>query len=259
MRVVLTIAGSDTSCGAGIQADLKTFQRCGVYGVCAVTAITSQNGNIVTDVLPLPPRIVLEQMDALLGEMRIHAVKTGMLWGEGIVKAVWQGLLKHRPAHLVIDPVIASHGGTRLLSQRAQKALVSHLFPLADLITPNLPEAEEIAGITINNKRDILEAARRLKDYGPRAVLIKGGHGEGAATDWYYDGETLSSLKASRKPRGKLHGSGCILSAAVAAGLAKGIPLMRAVSAGKAYVTREIRCSWRTGAGASLARHGLRG
>ncbi|MEJ2744589.1 MAG: bifunctional hydroxymethylpyrimidine kinase/phosphomethylpyrimidine kinase [bacterium] len=256
MRIVLTIAGSDSSCGAGIQADIKTFQRCGVYGVCAVTAVTAQSGNFVADVLPLPAPIVSKQMDAVLGEMRVQAVKTGMLWSEGIVRAVWRGLLKHRPPHLVIDPVIASHSGTRLLSKRAQKALINHLFPLADLITPNLPEAEEIAGMTIRSRGDLLEAAERLKGFGPRAVLIKGGHGEGEATDWYYDGRALSSLRAPRKARVKLHGSGCILSAAITAGLAKGMPLIKAVRTGKAYVTREIRGAWRTGAGSSLARHG---
>jgi len=255
MRAVLTIAGSDSSCGAGIQADLKTFQRCGVYGVCAVTAVTAQDSARVMDVLPLSPRIVSEQMDAVLREVRVHAVKTGMLWSEGIVIAVWRSLLKYRLPHLVIDPVISSHRGSRLLSRRAQKALVRYLFPLADLVTPNLPEAEEIAGITIRHQADILEAAKRLRAHGPRAVLIKGGHGGGGATDWYYDGKGLSALDAPRSARGKLHGSGCILSAAIAAGLAKGMPLRRAVRAGKAYVSREIRHAWKIGTGASLARH----
>lgn len=255
MQVALTVAGSDSSCGAGIQADLKTFQGCGVYGVCVVTAVTAQDGNRVTDVLPLPPRIVSKQMDAVMGGMRVHAVKTGMLWSDGIVKAVWQCLLKHRPPHLVIDPVIASHGGTRLLSRRALKALVSHLFPLADLVTPNLPEAEEITGVAVKSRSDVVEAAKRLMGFGPRAVLIKGGHGKWGATDWYYDGKTLSMLTAPWKARGNLHGSGCILSAAIAAGLAKGMPIMRAVRAGKTYVSREIRGSWGTGAGSSLARH----
>lgn len=256
MNVALTIAGSDSSCGAGVQADLKTFQRCGVYGACAVTAVTAQDGDRVADVLPLPPWIVSRQMDAVLGRMRVHAVKTGMLWSEGIVKAVWRGLLRHGPAHLVIDPVIASHGGTRLLSRRALKALVSHLFPLADLVTPNLPEAEEIAGMAIRGRNGLLEAAKRLKGCGPGAVLIKGGHGEGGATDWYYDGKALTALKTPRIWRGKLHGSGCILSAAIAAGLAKGMPLIKAVRTGKAYVSREMRRAWRVGAGSSLARHG---
>jgi hydroxymethylpyrimidine/phosphomethylpyrimidine kinase len=228
----------------------------GVYGVCAVTAVTAQNGSLVTDILSLPPRTVSKQMDAVLGGMRVHAVKTGMLWSEGIIKTVWRGLLKHRPPHLVIDPVIASHGGTSLLSKSALNVLLNHLFPLADLVTPNLPEAEEIAGMAIATRGDVLEAAKRLKGFGPRAVLIKGGHGDGEATDWYYDGKALSMLTAPRKTGGNLHGSGCILSAAIAAGLAKGMPLMKAVNAGKAYVTREIRRAWKTGAGPSLARHG---
>ncbi|MCX6340011.1 MAG: bifunctional hydroxymethylpyrimidine kinase/phosphomethylpyrimidine kinase [Candidatus Aureabacteria bacterium] len=255
MRTVLTIAGSDSSCGAGIQADLKTFQRCGVYGVCAVTAVTAQDSARVTDVLPLSPRIVSEQINAVLGEMRVHAVKTGMLWSEGIIIAVWRSLLKYRIPHLVIDPVITSHGGSRLLSRRAEKALVRHLFPLADLVTPNLLEAEEVAGITIRGRGDILEAAKRLRAHGPRAVLIKGGHGGGGATDWYYDGTALSTLRAPRSARGKLHGSGCILSAAIAAGLAKGMPLGKAVRAGKAYVSREIGRAWQIGKGTALALH----
>ena len=255
MRTVLTIAGSDSSCGAGIQADLKTFQRCGVYGVCAVTAVTAQNSAHVMAVLPLSPGIVSEQIDAVLGEMRVHAVKTGMLWSEGIIIAVWRSLLKYRLPHLVIDPVIASHGGRRLLSRRAEQALVRYLFPLADLVTPNLLEAEEVSGVTIRRKGDILEAAKRLRAQGPRAVLIKGGHGDGGATDWYYDGKGLSSLNAPRSRRGKLHGSGCILSAAIAAGLAKGMPLRSAVRAGKVYVSREIRCAWHIGKGTALALH----
>ncbi|MCX6355307.1 MAG: bifunctional hydroxymethylpyrimidine kinase/phosphomethylpyrimidine kinase [Candidatus Aureabacteria bacterium] len=255
MRVVLTIGGSDSSCGAGIQADLKTLQACGVYGVCAVTAVTAQDSARVARVFPIPPTAVSSQIDTVVRELRVGAVKTGMLWSRGNVLAVRRSILEHGLRNIVVDPVLASHRGVRLLSREAYGALLRYLLPLADLVTPNIPEAEEIAGITISREKDIDEAARRILDRGPRAVLIKGGHGRGAVADWYYDGRQRVPFRSTRRRNVKLHGSGCILAAAIAAGLAKGMPRVAAIRNGRAYVERQMRKAWVTGRGGALALH----
>lgn len=240
MRAVLTIAGSDSSCGAGVQADLKTFQRFGVYGVCAVTAVTAQTGARVTRVMPLPPAMVSSQIDAALGAVRVHAVKTGMLWSASIVIAVRRSIMRHRLRRLVIDPVLSAHSGRRLMSPEGMRAMVRYLFPLADLVTPNIPEAEELAGIRIRGEGDILEAARRMRGQGAQAVLIKGGHAQGEAVDWFCNGTRLVPLGGRRVGGVKLHGSGCILSAAIAAGLAKGMAMEQAVHDGRSYVRQQL-------------------
>jgi hydroxymethylpyrimidine/phosphomethylpyrimidine kinase len=209
----------------------------------------------VERVFPLPPLLVSAQIDAVLREISVDAVKTGMLWSEGIVMAVRQSILRHALRRVVIDPVIASHGGARLLTARAREAMLRYLFPLADLITPNASEAGQLAGVRIRHERDILEAAKRLMERGPRAVLIKGGHIAAGATDWYYDGRLLQSFKAAWRRGPKLHGSGCILSAAIAAGLARGLPIEDAVRTAKNYVGREMRRAWPAGRETGLALH----
>ena len=255
IRAVLTIAGSDSCCGAGIQADLKTFQRYGVYGVCAVTAVTAQDGSRVDAVFPLPPRAVSSQVEAVLRAACVCGVKTGMLWNEGTIRAVAKSIALHSLGPLVVDPVITSHAGRRLLAHGAEKALVRHLFPLADLVTPNILEAERLTGIAIAGERDILRAARRLIALGPRAVLITGGHAPGPAADWFYDGTALSIFTADRIRGGRLHGSGCILSAAIVAGMAKGMTVTQAIELGKHYVRRQIELSCGAGGVPPLAPH----
>lgn len=179
MPAVLTIAGSDSCGGAGLEADLKTFGRCGVYGLCAVTAVTAQDGVRVYGVFPVRPAAVVAQAEAALRAGRPEAVKTGMLWSAGIVEAVARFLAARRLRRFVLDPVLATHGGDPLALPGAGRAMVRRLFPLAALVTPNLREAEEISGVKIRGAVGLEEAARRILGKGPRAVLIKGGHGEG--------------------------------------------------------------------------------
>ncbi|MCX6356436.1 MAG: hydroxymethylpyrimidine/phosphomethylpyrimidine kinase, partial [Candidatus Aureabacteria bacterium] len=200
---VLTIAGSDPTCGAGLQADLKTFQSYGVYGLCAVTAVTVQDGARVSGIAPIAPALVAAQIDAALSVARVRAVKTGMLWSGGVVRAVRRMILKHRLRNLVVDPVLASHEGERLSGNDLRDVLVRCLFPLARLVTPNIPEAGRLAGITIEETADIFKAARLIHAMGPGAVLIKGGHGRGPAVDWYYDGRRFSPFIA-RRQQGRL-------------------------------------------------------
>jgi hydroxymethylpyrimidine/phosphomethylpyrimidine kinase len=256
MRVVLTIAGSDSSGGAGVQADLKTFQASGVYGVCVITVVTAQNSRRVCRVYPLSAGAVQAQIDALLADVAVDAVKTGMLWNESIIRAVRRSIERHRLRPLVVDPVILSHGGDRLLTRTAEDALIKNLFPLADVVTPNIHEAERLAGLQIKRRKHIIEAARRIAEKGPGAVLIKGGHRGRQATDWFYDGNDLSTFTLQRVARVSMHGSGCILSAAIAAGMAKGLTPAMAIRKAKAYVTKEIRRSWKIGRGGiTLALH----
>ena len=255
MPAVLTIAGSDSCGGAGLEADLKTFSRCGAYGLCAVTAVTAQDGVRVYGVFPMRPAAVVAQAEAALRAARPKAVKTGMLWSAGIVEAVARFLRARGLRRLVIDPVLATHGGVSLALPGAGRAMARHLFPLAALVTPNLREAEGIAGVKIRGARGLDEAARRILEMGPRAVLIKGGHGEGEATDWLFDETGKRPFSAARVCGARLHGSGCILSAAIAAGLARGLGLDAAVRQAKAYVGRQIGGALRGAPGALLAAH----
>ena len=255
MKIVLTIAGSDSSSGAGIQADIKTFQRCGVYGVSAITAVTAQSAARVGKIFALPSGFVAAQISAVERVMKVAAVKTGMLWSEGIVRAVSRKISACRLSPLVVDPVIVAHSGRRLLSREAEKAMVRLLFPLADLVTPNIHEAERLTGVKIKGPGDVAETAKRLLEKGPGAVLITGGHMGRNATDWFFDGRRLLTFTSERVEGANLHGSGCVLSAAIAAGLAKGLPMDKAIRFGKRYVTRELKRSWKTGGGVSIALH----
>ncbi|MDD5556196.1 MAG: bifunctional hydroxymethylpyrimidine kinase/phosphomethylpyrimidine kinase [bacterium] len=255
IRTVLTIAGSDSSAGAGMQADLKTFQRCGVYGVCALTAVTAQTPSRVRGVYPLPAEAVVRQILAAARSARPDAAKTGMLWSEETVEAVSECLGRLGIRRIVVDPVLASHRGNPLIRSDGRGALVRRLFPMAAIVTPNLPEAARLAGMRIRGPRDVAEAARRLLATGPGAVLIKGGHFGGKATDWFSDGGAVVPVAAGRVAGVRLHGAGCILSAAIAAAMAKGASPLAAVRAGKAYVGRQIRAAWRRGGGDSVALH----
>lgn len=263
----LTIAGSDSGGGAGIQADLKTFAALGVWGASALTAVTAQNTRTVLDFLPLPPPLVVRQIEAVWDDLDIRAVKTGMLATAAIIEAVAEALLARgvgRPSAppLVVDPVMVSATGCDLLEPGAVQALRERLLPLATLVTPNLPEAERLAGLKIDSHSDLKEAACRILALGPRAVLIKGGHlkerqREAAsgpfrnggielpppaaeAVDLLYDGETFRELRAPRVPVPDVHGTGCTLSAAWAAYLAKGLSLPEAAAAAKEFISSAI-------------------
>jgi hydroxymethylpyrimidine/phosphomethylpyrimidine kinase len=250
LKVVLTIAGSDSGGGAGIQADLKTFAAHGVHGACAITAVTAQNSVHVVEAMPLEPRLVVAQIEAVASDMRVAAAKTGMLATVGIVQAVAGAVARLRIPHLVVDPVMVAKGGDRLIEADAVRAYVDALFPLAEVVTPNLPEAEALLNRPVATLREMADAARALRSLGPRAVLVKGGHLEGGeAVDVFFDGGETVELRAPRVPTTNTHGTGCTLSAAIAARLAGGDSVLDAVRGAKAFLTEAIRASYQVGSG----------
>jgi hydroxymethylpyrimidine/phosphomethylpyrimidine kinase len=234
---VLTIAGSDSGGGAGIQADLHTIAAHGLHGVCAITAITAQNTRGVTAVHPCPAAIVQAQIDAVFDDFAVAAVKIGMLASAELIRAVAGSLRRHAPSALVLDPVMVASSGARLLDADALDALVAELFPLATLVTPNLPEAALLLGEGEIERGQMADAVARLARLGSQAVLLKGGHlGHGEVEDWLEHGQPQPVV--FRHPRLPLegHGTGCTLSAAVACGLAVGMPLVDACRAAGDYI-----------------------
>ncbi len=255
-RRVLTIAGSDSGGGAGIQADLKTIAALGCYGASAITALTAQNTTGVRAIHPVPPAFTAAQIDAVLEDIGADAVKIGMLYSSELIRTVAQSLRRWGARHIVLDPVMVAQSGDRLLREEAVEALKEQLIPLADLITPNLPEAEVLLGRPLRGAAEMEEALPDLGRLGSRAVLLKGGHLEGAeSTDLLYvphEGRTVA-FSSPRLATRNTHGTGCTLSAAVAAGLAKGRPLLEAVREAKAYLEAALRA----GAGYAIGRgHG---
>ena len=252
-RVALTIAGSDSSGGAGVQADLKAFAACGVFGASAITALTAQSTTGVRGVHAVPAAFVVEQVEAVLDDLDVGAVKTGMLATAQVVQAVAD--LADRLPHLVVDPVMVASSGARLLEVAAERAYVDALLPRAAVVTPNLHEAQVLLGATITTLEEQRQAARALGELGPRAVLVKGGHavdGTGdEAVDVLWDGDHLLELRAPRVAGINDHGTGCSLASAIAAGLAKGDGLVEAVAGAKAYVARALAggADWRLGRG----------
>ena len=251
----LTIAGSDSGAGAGIQADLKTFAAFGVYGTSVITAITAQNTVGVTKILELPADLVAAQLDAVVEDIGAQALKTGMLANSAIIEIVAEKIREHRLHNLVVDPVMVAKGGDLLLRPEAIEALRSRLIPLAVIVTPNLPEAEQLTGIPGSRLQDIKESARRIIAMGARSVVIKGGHRKGPATDIFYDGKKFRELSAPRVRTPNTHGTGCTFSAAIAAGLAKGEKLENAVVQAKRYITQAIRKGFPIGSGHSPVHH----
>jgi len=251
----LTIAGSDSGAGAGIQADLKTFAAVGVYGTSVITAITAQNTVGVTRVLELDPDLVAAQIDAVIQDIGTDALKTGMLANSAIIEVVAEKIREHHLENLVVDPVMVAKSGDPLLREEAVEALRSRLIPLATIVTPNLPEAERLTGIHSTRDRDVKEAARRILEMGAKSVVIKGGHRRGPATDLFYDGKKFRELSAPRVRTPHTHGTGCTFSAAIAANLAKGEKLENAVAQAKRYITRAIRRGFAIGSGHSPVHH----
>lgn len=240
--IAVTIAGSDSGGGAGIQADLKTFSALGVYGASVITALTAQNTRGVTAIHEAPADFVRAEIDAVFSDLAVGAVKIGMLASPELIRTVAAGLRGYGQSRVVLDPVMVATSGDSLLKAEAVATLREALFPLASLITPNLPEAGKLLARTVGETPDdMLAAARELLSLGPKAVLIKGGHGTGAeSADLYLDGEGEHWLTAPRHATRNTHGTGCTLSSAIAAGLAKGLDLAAAVAEGKAYVTAAI-------------------
>ena len=245
--IALTIAGSDSSGGAGIQADLKTFAALGVYGASVIAALTAQNTQGVTAIHDVPPDFIAAQIDAVYSDLAIGAVKIGMLSQIAAVEAVRQGLTRHKAANIVLDPVMVATSGDRLLAPNAVEALRRELVPLALVITPNLPEAAALTGgLPARDEREMELQARQLLELGPAQVLIKGGHGEGAQSVDLLVGEgEVVRLVAPRIATRHTHGTGCTLSAAIAAGLAKGMAVADAARAAKQYVTAAIAAAGR--------------
>lgn len=253
--IAMTIAGSDSGGGAGIQADLKTFAALGVYGASTLTAITAQNTVTVTAVHELPTDIIAAQIEAVITDIGVDAVKTGMLSSAGIVEAVAQELQRHGICNLVVDPVMVAKSGDALLRHEAIESLKSRLIPLAVLVTPNIPEAEALTGMTISTDEEMQEAARQIIAMGARAVVVKGGHLSGPASDLLYDGNDFTRFTSERFNTINTHGTGCTFASAAAAGLAQGKSLWDAVAQAKDFVTEAIRNSYPLGHGHGPVHH----
>ena len=254
MPVALTIAGSDPSGGAGIQADLKTFHQFGVYGEAAITLLTVQNTVGVTAIEILAPDFVAAQIHAVVEDIPPHAVKTGALGNRAMVEAVAYELAAIR-CPIVVDPVMISKHGAPLMSDDARQAVLAILMPLATLITPNLHEAEAMTGLPVTNLDQMYEAARLLAGLGAQAVLIKGGHLAGAAIDLLYDGKEFLQFESERLDTPHTQGTGCTYSAAITALLARGLTLTDALPRAKKYITEAIRTNPGLGQGHGPVNH----
>lgn len=257
LPVVLTIAGSDSGGGAGIQADLKTFHACGAHGVSATTSITSQNTQGVQDRYDLPAKVIASQLDSIFEDFDIAALKTGMLANVDIIRVVAEALRRSPHGPLVVDPVMISSSGTHLLDLEAVNSLVRELMSQADVVTPNLPEAEALTGRPIASLEDMREAAQRIcEETGCRYVLLKGGHLAGeSATDILFSGggRELTEFSEPRLAVKDVHGTGCVLSAALACGLAHGLAMPEAVTQAREMVRLAIRNSLSVGHGSGPA------
>ena len=256
MRTALSIAGSDSSGGAGIQADLKTFQAHGVFGMTAITAVTVQNTRKVYDIQEISPDIVKGQILCLFDDIAIHAVKIGMVSAIALIEAIAEALRQVERPPVVLDPVMISKSGYALLKEEAQQALVATLFPLAEVVTPNIFEAERLVGHAIGSVDDMQTAAREILDLGARKVVVKGGHlGDTQATDVLYDGQTFRELTSPRFDTPNTHGTGCTFSSAIAANLALGHPFFDAVANAKTYISGAIRNALPIGRGHGPTHH----
>lgn len=253
----LTIAGSDSGGGAGIQADLKTFSALGVYGASAITAVTAQDTKRVYSFVEMEPEFVVAQIDAVLGDIGADAVKTGMLASAAIIEAVSEALERWEVTTVVVDPVMVAKGGDKLLRDDAVEALRRSLLPRALIVTPNIPEAEVLVGHSIRSPQDIEAAAREIHSFGTRNVLIKGGHLDDPlnAIDFLFDGQGMREFRAGRVETTSTHGTGCTFASAIAAGLAKGESLPNAVLLAKAYVTKALQSAYPLGGGHGPVHH----
>ena len=257
MFKVLTIAGSDSCCGAGVQADLKVINALGASGTSAITAITAQNTLGVSSVFNVPASVVGQQIDAVISDIGADSLKTGMLVSKEVVEIVCDMFRKYSLKNLVVDPVITSHKGERLLSDEGVKKLVSDLIPLSCLVTPNIPEAEILTDRKIENLSDIKDAASAIFEQGASNVLIKGGHVDnyenGEIIDLFYDGEEFRCFSEKRVDIDNVHGTGCIYSAAIATELAKGNKMISSITVAKKFITKIIKESSMPGKGNRLA------
>lgn len=255
MKTALTIAGSDCSGGAGVQADLKTMSALGVFGMSVIVSVVAENTARVLSIEDISPKVIADQIDAVFEDILPDAVKVGMLSTPACMEAVAAGLKKYRPRHVVIDPVMYAKNGSPLMQESAISALRSTVLPLATLLTPNIPEAEKLAGMEISSEADMREAARRIQALGPQNVLVKGGHAQGEARDVLLCGEDFHIFASRRIPTKNTHGTGCTLSSAIAAYLARGEVLPEAVRKAKEYVTGAIEHALPLGHGCGPTHH----
>ncbi|NMA42264.1 MAG: bifunctional hydroxymethylpyrimidine kinase/phosphomethylpyrimidine kinase [Oligosphaeraceae bacterium] len=255
LRHALSIAGSDSGGGAGIQADLKTMAAHKVFGMSAIVAVTAQNTQTVSAVHDLPAEMVRKQIDAVFSDIRVDAVKIGMLSSVELIQTVAACLRRWQPPFVVLDPVMVSKSGCALLREEAVSTLREELLPLADLITPNMPEATKLCGIKIDTRQQMLSAARALQQKGAKAVLLKGGHSSEHADDLLCDGEKEIWLCGTRIEMRNTHGTGCTLSSAIAANIANGMGLAEACRRAKEYVRRAIAANLDIGKGCGPLHH----
>lgn len=255
MKHLLTIAGSDSSGGAGIQADLKTFAAHGTFGMSVITAVTAQNTQGVTMVQDIDAEVIEAQINAVFDDIRVDAVKIGMVSRPEIIKTIADRLRYYKPQIVVLDPVMISKSGYPLLAPEACETLVKELLPLATLVTPNLPEAEVISGMKVTTKEEMRLVAEQILELGAKAVLVKGGHLNGSADDLFFDGSSELWFMGERIDTKNTHGTGCTLSSSLAANLAQGLSLADAVAASKSYVTEAIEYSLPIGGGCGPTHH----
>ncbi|WP_227765566.1 bifunctional hydroxymethylpyrimidine kinase/phosphomethylpyrimidine kinase [Zhaonella formicivorans] len=255
MKKVLTIAGSDSSGGAGIQADLKTFSAHGVFGMSVITAVTAQNTQGVWAVQDIEPEIIGKQITAVFEDIQVDAVKIGMVSQENAIKTIAHGLVKFGAKNVVLDPVMISKSGFNLLQPEAKEALIAELLPLAVIATPNIHEAQAITGMEIRNIQEMEEAAEVIFQMGPRNVLVKGGHLDEEAVDVLFDGKEMHHYKSHRIHTKNTHGTGCTLSSAIASNLALGYSVPEAVEKAKQYITIAIEHSLAIGKGVGPTNH----
>ena len=256
IKVALTIAGSDSSGGAGIQADLKTFQALGVFGASAITAVTVQNTQKVYAIQEIEPRIVHDQIVCLFDDIAIDAVKIGMVASVPLIDAIAEALEKVDAPAVVLDPVMISKSGYALLNQDARTALIDKLFPLSEVVTPNIHEAEALTNQTIGSEAQMQDCAIRILELGAAKVVVKGGHLQGAfATDILYDGQRFESIQSPRIETHNTHGTGCTFSSAIAAHMARGFPFFEAVTHAKQYISGAIANALDIGKGHGPTHH----
>ncbi len=255
IKRILTIAGSDSGGGAGIQADLKTITVLGGFGMSVVTALTAQNTRGVWGIHKVPASFVAAQFDAVVSDIGVDAAKTGMIASRSIIRIVAVKIREYGIGNLVVDPVMVAKGGASLMEKAARNALVDELIPLARVITPNIPEAEVLTGMEIRGMDEMERAAEAIACMGAKSVVIKGGHLEGDAVDLLYEGGKCRLFRSPRLRTTDTHGTGCTFSAALAVGLAKGQSVEKAVSGAKKYVTSAIRHSLRIGGGNGPTNH----
>ena len=252
---ILSIAGSDSGAGAGVQADLKTFAALGAYGTSVITAVTAQNTLGVTDLHPVPASNISKQIDAVLSDIGTDGIKTGMLANQEVIDAVVETLSKYDVPKLVVDPVMISTTGARLITEKAVDSLRSKLLPIADVITPNVSEAEALIGNRIETMDQLRHSAKSIMKLGSKAVVITGGFESGPATDLVYDGTEYKAFTGSRINTNSTHGTGCTFAAALAVSLSEGIDLFEAVSRAKRFVQLSIRNAYSIGSGKGPVNH----